>query len=299
MTVCSGTLLAAIAAALVASEQPQTINLWPATPPDETRKLPPERDTTGPDGRLVAGRRVMRIGNVTTPQIMVYPAKPEHSTGAAVVICPGGGHHILAWDLEGTEVAEWLNSIGVTAIVLKYRVPFRHPDRRYLSAVQDAQRAMSIVRSRAREWQVDPQRIGILGFSAGGETAALTAIFQKRLYENVDNTDQTPFRPDFGLLIYSGGLVPRTGSKLHEHVRVTAETTPMFLVHAFDDGVTVHNSLALTAALKDAKVPTELHVFASGGHGYGLRETDAPVTKWPKLAEAWLHQSGFLSDSDK
>ncbi|HUE73938.1 MAG TPA: alpha/beta hydrolase, partial [Pirellulaceae bacterium] len=155
-------LLVASPAGVSAAAEPIRVNLWPAKAPGETREFPPEADQTKPEDRLIAGRRIIKLGNVSTPQLVVYQPPKANNTRAAVVICPGGGHHILAWDLEGTEVAEWLNKIGVTAVVLKYRVPFRDPERRWLAAVQDAQRAMSLVRSRADEWRIDPSRIGIL-----------------------------------------------------------------------------------------------------------------------------------------
>src|SRR5688572_6307731 len=186
-------VLAALVASCVSALEaaPLTLNLWPGNPPGETKTLPPEGDQTKDSDRLVGGRRIIKLGNISTPQIAVYRPSRDKDTGAAVVICPGGGHNILAYDLEGTEVAEWLNTLGVTGIVLKYRVPTRTPtDRRWTAAVQDAQRAMSLVRSKAAEWNLDPKRIGILGFSAGGETAAFTTLFTERLYEPVDAIDQ-------------------------------------------------------------------------------------------------------------
>ncbi|MCS7466999.1 alpha/beta hydrolase [Stieleria sp. ICT_E10.1] len=273
----------------VAAGDPIVLNVWPGMPPGETKTLPAEADQTKPDDKLIAGRRIIKLGNVSTPQIAVYQPPADKSNGTAVVICPGGGHHILAYDLEGTEVAEWLNSIGVTAIVLKYRVPARDPDRRWGAAVQDAQRAMSLVRSRAEEWGIDPARIGICGFSAGGETAGLTALFQEeRQYEAVDKVDQVSIRPDFAMLIYAAGMVEKGTTQLHDYIKVTQDTPPMFFAHAFDDRVSVHNCLTLAGALKEAGVPAELHVYATGGHGYGLRVTDQPVTRWPEQAANWM-----------
>jgi acetyl esterase/lipase len=273
----------------VFAAEPVVLDVWPERPPGETAELPPEADLTKLEDKLIASRRIIKLGNVSTPQIAVYRPEAGKSNGAAVVICPGGGHHILAYDLEGTEVAEWLNSMGVTGIVLKYRVPFRDKDQRWLAAVQDAQRAMSLVRSHAKEWSIDPERIGMCGFSAGGEVAALTSIFlNQRTYDPIDKIDQVSSRPDFTMLIYPGGLVPRGKSLLREDIKVTKQVPPMFFVHAFDDGVSVHNSLSLAAALKEADVPAELHVYATGGHGYGLRPTGEPVTKWPEHAAAWM-----------
>ena len=275
--------------------EPLVMNLWPNSPPGETKELPPEADQTKPDDQLIAGRRVARIGNVSAPQIAVYRPTAEKDTGAAVVICPGGGHHILAYDLEGTEVAEWLNSIGVTGIVLKYRVPFRDPEQRWRAAVQDAQRAMSLVRANAADWKIDPNRIGICGFSAGGETAALTALFDQRQYEPIDQADAHDTRPNFAVLVYTGGITQRNEPALRPHIQVTPEAPPMFLVHAYDDGVSVHNPLLLAVELKKVDVPAELHVYATGGHGYGLRPTEEAVTRWPDRASEWMREHGFLT----
>lgn len=266
---------------------PATIPLWTGKPPgDTTEALEPERDTSGPNGRQVAGKPVIRLGNVTTPALAVF--KPEKPNGASVVICPGGGHHILAWDLEGTEVAEWFNRMGVTAFVLKYRVPFRDKAVRYRAAVQDAQRAISLIRSRAGEWNLDSKRIGILGFSAGGETAALATLLNERLYEATDTTDKQPFRADFAILVYPAYLANKDGTALQSHVTIPKDCPPFLLIHAADDPVTADSSLLLFQALKKAKVSAELHIFASGGHGYGLRPTQEAVTRWPKLAEDWV-----------
>lgn len=281
-----------------AADGPITLNVWPNRPPGEDRKLPPEADQTKESDKLIAGRRIIKLGNVSIPQISVYRPAPGQANGAAVVICPGGGHYILAMDLEGTEVAEWLTSIGVTAIVLKYRVPAATKDRRWVAAVQDAQRTMSIVRHRSKEWGIDPNRIGIGGFSAGGETAALACLLNEQQYEPVDEIDKVSNRPNFGVLLYPGNLVPKGETELHDYIKVTRSAPPMLLVHAFDDPVTVHSSLALATELKKNDVPAELHVFATGGHGYGMRPTEEPVTRWPVQAHAWMKRMGFLSPPD-
>ncbi|MBC8354681.1 MAG: alpha/beta hydrolase [Planctomycetes bacterium] len=277
------------------AERPATANLWPAKPPGETKELPPEADTTKPDANLVAGRRVIRLGNVSTPTMTVYRPKAEIDTGAAVIVCPGGGHHILAYDLEGTEVAEWLTSIGVTGVVLKYRVPAREPEKRWRAAVQDAQRAMSLLRSQADDWGIDPARIGICGFSAGGEAAALTALFgNDRTYDPIDKTDEVSCRPDFAILVYPAYLAEKDESKLREYIHVTEDTPPMFFAHAADDRVTPLSSILLFTELKKAGVGGELHVYSTGGHGYGLRKTDLPVTHWPERCEQWMRASGLI-----
>jgi acetyl esterase/lipase len=281
----------------VAAAEPTIVKLWPGKPPgDEGLKVPPEADLTKPEDKLIAGRRIIKLGNVSEPTLAIFRPAKEKDTGTAVVICPGGGHRILAYDLEGTEVADWLNTLGVTGIVLKYRVPARSKEKTYLAAVQDAQRAMSLTRSRASEWGIDAKRIGILGFSAGGETAALATLFPDRQYSATDDVDKVPSRPDFAVLVYPAYLVEqRDPTKLRDDVRVTKEAPPTFLVHAFDDGVTAENSVVLYLALKKAGVASELHVFDRGGHGYGLRPTEMPVTAWPQRCEEWLKVNKLLA----
>ena len=275
---------------------PTILNIWPGKPPGETKELPPEVDLTKDTDKLIAGKRIIKLGNVSTPQIAVYKPEKSKDTGASVIICPGGGHHILAYDLEGTEVAEWLNTIGVTGIVLKYRVPFRNPDKRWSAAVADAQRAVSLVRSKAAEWNLDPKRIGICGFSAGGETAGLTSLFlEERQYTAADDVDKVSCKPDFAILIYPGGFDTKGQAQIRVKDKVTKDTPPMFLIHAFDDPVTANNSLALAVELKKAGVPTELHIYDAGGHGYGLRLVNTlPITTWPKRCEEWMQRRGLL-----
>ncbi len=279
----------------LSAAEPQTIVLWPAKPPGETKELPPEEDLGRPTDK-VGDRRILRITNVSTPDLRVFRPDPAKDVGVAVIVCPGGGHHVLAYDHEGTEVAEWLNTLGVTGIVLKYRVPFRNPDKRWEAAVQDAQRAISLVRSHAGEWKIDPQRVGILGFSAGGETAGRAALLHAhRQYERIDAVDDVSCRPDFAALIYPGGLEQKGESwKLKEDVRVDASTPPMFLAHAYDDPVPLSNSVGLLMQLKDAKVPGELHVYAKGGHGYGIRKTGHPCNTWPDRCGEWMESMGLL-----
>jgi acetyl esterase/lipase len=183
----------------------------------------------------------------------------------------------------------------VTAFVLKYRVPARSGEQRWRAAVQDAQRAVGIVRSRAGEWKLDPKRIGVCGFSAGGETAGLAAVFgDERKYAALDEADKAPCRPDFAVLIYAGGFYDPEAGKLREHVQIDAQTPPMFFAHAFDDNVPVQNSVLPFLALKQAGVAAELHVYDRGGHGYGLRPTDQPVTRWPERCAEWLRAAGIV-----
>lgn len=271
-------------------------SIWPGKPPGETKELPPEQNVTKPDQKDPGGKPIIRLTNVSIPTVSVYRPAKDRDSGTAVVICPGGGHHILAFNHEGTETAQWLNTLGVTGIVLKYRVPTRTPDgKRWLAAVQDAQRAMSYVRSKAEQWQISPQRIGILGFSAGGETAALTAYLGDRQYEPVDAIDRVSFRPDFAMLIYPAYFEKRgEATKMREDVTITKQAPPTFLVHAWDDPVTVFSSLHIAAGLRQAGVPAELHVYSSGGHGYGMRDTGHNVNSWPARAADWLKENSWL-----
>ena len=271
--------------------------IWHGTPPGKIAAKGEEADTSGPNGRNVAGKPVIRLGNVSQPMITVYPAPADTNTGAAVMVLPGGGYNILAYDLEGTEVCEWLNSIGVTGILLKYRVPKAGSDQRPLEPLQDAQRALGLVRERATEWKIDPTRIGVLGFSAGGNLAArLSTNYQTRAYAPADATDEVSCKPDFALLIYPAYLFDKDSDELiAKDLPVTDQTPPMFLTMSFDDPVNPENILRFSLAMKRVGVPVEAHLFPTGGHGYGLRPTDQAVTHWPTLAETWLKSSGWLS----
>lgn len=214
-----------------------------------------------------------------------------------MLVFPGGGYNILALDLEGTEVCEWLNSIGVTAVLVKYRVPVRKDLPRYAAPLQDAQRAIGITRRHAAEWGIDPNRLGVMGFSAGGHlAAALSNNFDKRTYDPIDESDRTSARPDFAMLIYPAYLTEKAnGDKISAELPVSERTPPTFLLQAEDDGVRVENSLFYYLALKNAKVPAEMHLFSTGGHGYGLRSTEKSVTTWPGRAEQWLNSLGILN----
>ncbi|MDP1563759.1 MAG: alpha/beta hydrolase [Pirellulaceae bacterium] len=271
---------------------PIVLDLWPEKsrgmlPGDPVEfSLPPEQDTSTSESDQVAGRSLIRLGNVTRPQVAVYrPSKPSASR-AAVVICPGGGYHILAYDLEGTEVAEWLTARGITAIVLKYRVPARPGPDRWKAAVIDTQRAISLVRQKAAEWELDPAKIGVLGFSAGAHAAAVTSSEIGRQYEPVDQVDELACRPAFSLLIYPGYLAE--GDQLSPLLAGAGRFPPTFLVHAQDDPVTPLSSLTFATHLQKLGVPAELHLYREGGHGYGLRRTEFPVTRWTEPAEQWL-----------
>lgn len=266
-----------------------TLNLWPHGAPGVAANSPAEADTTTAKDRLIAGKLVIRLGNVSAPTLTVYSPK-EKTTGAAVVVFPGGGYHILAIDLEGTEVCEWLNSVGTTCVLVKYRVPDSGPYPKSSAALQDAQRALGMVRSHATEWHIDPARIGVLGFSAGAHlSAALSTHFDQRLYDPIDEAEKVSCRPDFAVIVYPGYLaLSEQNFAPNAEIHVTSQTPPSFIVQAEDDPVHVENATVYFLVLKNAKVPAELHIYANGGHGYGLRRTELPVTEWPKLVETWL-----------
>ena len=277
-----------------------TLNLWPHGAPGSPADAGPEANTTTAKDRTVAGRPVVRIGNVSTPTLTVFAPK-EKNTGAAVVVFPGGSYRIVAIDLEGTEVCDWLNSINITCVLVKYRVPNTGPYPKSSAALQDAQRALGMVRAHAAEWHIDPHRIGVLGFSAGGHlAAALSTHFDKRLYDPVDADDQVSCRPDFAVIVYPGYIaLAEQNFAPNPEIRVTEQTPQSFIVQAEDDSVHVENSLVYYQALKNSKVPAELHLFANGGHGYGLRRTELPVTRWPDLVQTWLHTVQILSPAQR
>ena len=277
----------------------EPILLWPGTAPGEKDDLGGEKDTSTPDSGKVAGKSVIRLGNVSKPSLTLFRPPKGRDTGAAVVVCPGGGYSILAWDLEGTEVCEWLNSIGVTGVLLKYRVPKRAGQEKHTAALQDAQRAVGLVRHRAKEWGLDPKRVGILGFSAGGHlSAAASTNYEQRTYEPVDDADKESCRPDFTVLIYPAYLtVQKDGDKISPELPVTANTPPTFLAQSQDDGVRVESSVFYYLALKQAKVPVEMHLYPTGGHGYGLRPSEHNVLTWPQRVAEWLRARGTLTSS--
>lgn len=289
-------LLAIAALGSAVAAEPPVFDLWPATPPGETNALPAEKDMTKPGEGLVAGQRVIRLGNVSKPTMTLFRAPQDKDTGAGVIVLPGGGYNILAWDLEGTEVCAWLNSIGVNAVLVKYRVPKRPGLDRHAPALQDAQRAFSLVRSRAGEFGIDPSRLGVLGFSAGGHlSAALSASAATRTYPLVDTADRISCRPDFSVLIYPAYLTLKDqGDKINPETAVTSNTPPAFIAMTQDDPVRVESALFYSVALKQAGVPFELHIYPKGGHGYGLRRNENPVTAWPDRAAEWMRARGLL-----
>lgn len=289
--VVSFLLLTAVDATGPAADAPPTCDVWPGQPPGESGQFGAEKVLD----EHPSPKPVKRVTNVTKPTLTIYRPAKDRDTGAAVVICPGGGYSILAWNLEGVEVADWLNSVGVTAIILKYRVPERPGQPKWAAPLKDAQRAVSLVRSKASEWGIDPKRIGILGFSAGGNVSALACThFDHRSYEAIDEVDQKSCRPDFGILIYPAWLVDEHEDKLTPEFAVNSQTPPMFLAHAGDDHIRPANSAVMYLALRKAGVPAELHVYASGGHGFGLRPTTQPCCTWPQRCEEWMRSQKLL-----
>ena len=254
----------------------QVVPVWPAGKiPLKTSEAPEKVNPSKDD--------IVRLTDVNEPSLTVFLAKDAGQPTPAVMICPGGGYGILAWNHEGTEVAAWLNAQGISAFVLKYRVP-KNRD----AAFCDAQRAMGLIRSKAQAFNIDPKRLGIMGFSAGAHLSVRTSTnFEKRFYEPVDEADALPSRPDFALIIYPAYLHAE-GYAMSPGLPVTAGVPPTFLVQAEDDGPYVDSSLAYFIALKAAKVPAEMHLFPDGGHGYGLRKRGKSTDVWPELAAAWL-----------
>ena len=272
--------------------QSDPVLLFPDGAPGESTKLVEKADT---DGGKTGGETVLRITDVSEPTITVYPASQELASGAAMVVCPGGGYNILAYDLEGDEVCEWLNDLGVTAVLLKYRVPRREGRAKHEAPLQDVQRAIGYVRAHAAEMDIDPERIGVMGFSAGAHLSAMASnSFQKRTYPRVDAADDVSCRPDFCLLVYPAYLDGKD-FQLAPEVKVSSSTPPTLLIQAEDDKAYINSSLFYYYALKEAGVPAWMHLYSQGGHGYGLRDTGAAaVNEWPDRAEDWFREIGVI-----
>ena len=274
------------------------VPIWPGAAPDaQAQSVPGPEYVT--NVLTPKGSRIVWACNVTQPTMTVY-SPAGTNTGIAMVVFPGGGYNALAIDLEGTEICDWLTSRGITAVLLKYRVPLKKVGRYAESplALEDAQRTLGLVRFHAADWHIDPHKIGVIGFSAGGHMVAATSThFDQRLYPAVDAADQESCRPDFAIACYPGHLSDRGDDlTLNPNVPVTVHTPPTFIVQAENDKVDgVEQSLVYYIALKKAGVPVEMHLYAEGGHGFGLRPTKYPVTGWPKLVETWLRTIGMTS----
>jgi acetyl esterase/lipase len=284
------------------AETPLVVDIWPGTAPDESDDIGPERSRLSPklDRKQVeVTDQTKLITAVTKPSIALYRPAAGKTTGTAVLICPGGGYWDLYWQLEGEEVAAWLNSLGVTGVILKYRVPRRpdepkgEPARRPL---QDAQRAISLVRSRAGDWGLDPARIGIIGFSAGGHLASATATsFDRRTYPPIDDIDKISCRPDFAIPVYSGYLKAKDKDELASGLHIPTNAPPFFLVHGGEDIISPpEGSVLMYLALKRANIPAELHIYAGTTHDFGVRKTADPYSMWTDSCAAWLRHQGFL-----
>jgi len=259
------------------SQKMNLVHLWPGKVPGEkTAKHAPviSSDTSN---------NVMRISEVSDPSFIVFEAEPAHRNGAAVLICPGGGYQILAMDLEGYEIAKWLSKAGYTAFILQYRVP-QKPE----GALQDAQRALRLIRSEAANYKIEPDKIGIMGFSAGGSLSARACTrFNEKTYPTVDKADELSSRPSFAMLIYPAYLDNGPNKSLTPELTITSDTPPMYIFQTADDPY-CNSALIMAGALRDAKVPVELHIYPKGGHGYGLRKGSLAAETWTKLAENWL-----------
>jgi acetyl esterase/lipase len=291
-----------LAWSIAAAEKPIVVELWPGKPPDETGKIGAEYVRMSPklDRKQVEVTEPTRmITNVTKPTITIYRPAKDKDTGTAILICPGGGYWNLYWELEGEEVAAWVNSLGVTGIILKYRVPRRpgeperEPARRPL---QDAQRAVSLVRSKAKDWDIDPKRIGMVGFSAGGHLALATATsFEKRTYEPMDDIDKVSCRPDFAILVYPGYLKAKDKDEIAPGLHIPARTPPVFLAHGGADIVSEpEHSVLMYLALRRAGIPAELHIYAGAAHDFGVRPSDQPYSTWTQACAKWLGQQRLL-----
>lgn len=283
------------------------IPIWPeGKMPDAIPVTKPESVTTSDS--LLAGKPVTDVWDVTQPTISIYSPTTKN-TGAAVIVFPGGGFHGLAIDLEGTEICEWLASQGITGILLKYRVPDSgpnwnedckcHVEPKAPTALEDAQRTLGIVRLNAAKWHIDPNKIGVIGFSAGGFMVAdISTHFTKRVYSPIDAADKKSCRPNFAIALYPGHI--RKGDSkefsLNPYLHFTKESPPTFLLQAEDDPVdTIDYSILYYIGLKNAGVPVEMHLYAQGGHGFALRRTQLPITEWPKLVETWLGTIGIIT----
>ncbi len=286
-----------------AAERPLVVELWPGkVADDDSSKIGEEKFIQlMVDGKpyQVFGKPTRWLTNVTKPTLTVYRPMKDKDTGLAMIICPGGGYHNLGWDVEGEEVAEWLNSVGITGIILKYRCPRRPGEDKTEPAkgpLKDAQRAVSLVRGKAKEWGINPDRIGMVGFSAGGHLVGATATnFEKRSYAPVDDLDNISCRPDFAVMLYSGYLKPKDKDELSAGLPVSNKTPPTLLVHASDDKISPpEHSAMMYLALKRAGASAELHIYASGGHGFGVRKSDYPCSTWTDRCLDWLRNQGLL-----
>lgn len=291
-----GVVLAA-QCALAAYEPDEIIDIWPDLAPGETTKntgeVLPRRENENPPATRIAG--------ITQPRLHVFKPPAGKNFGTAVLIFPGGGYNYVVGDKEGSEAAEWLNGLGITAFVVHYRTRPKVNAANaplWLRPVQDGQRALSLVRQRAKEWGLKPDQIGVMGFSAGGQAAALVATrFSPRDYAALDEIDNVSCRPNFCVLVYPWQIADEKIGGLIEAVTVTKATPPTLLVHAHDDGATSLGSVYFYTAMKKLGLPCELHIYESGGHGYGMRPAQGmPIHTWTDRVTDWLKQRKIISE---
>ncbi len=268
----------------VYSQKKELIYLWPGRVPGELKeKLPPSIDTSKKGN-------VFRYSEVTNPGIEVYLPDPITKNESAVIVCPGGGYSILAYDLEGTEIAAWLNKLGFTAFVLQYRIPDKKE-----GALQDVQRAIRIIRGNSQKWNINPEKIGVMGFSAGGSLSArASTLFNKKTYHPIDKADSLSCRPSFTMLIYPAYLDQGANLSLTPELELSKEVPPVFIFQTADDPYG-NSALVMAGALRNAKLPVEMHMLATGGHGYGLRPGKVAAETWPLLAEKWLRLNALIN----
>jgi acetyl esterase/lipase len=305
MRIGTAAIVATMLVALItvhAADFPIVVDLWPDKPPNESAEIGPEKVVMSPSlerKQVEVTNSTRMLTGVSRPTLSIYRVTGKPSAGPAMLICPGGGYWNLYWELEGEEVARWLNSIGVTGIILKYRVPRRPDEPRGEPAgrpLQDAQRAVRVVRQHAQEWGIDPQRIGMIGFSAGGHLAIATGTsFEKPSYESVDDTDRISCRPDFIVAAYSGYLKAKDTDELAASLFIPKGTPPVFLVHGGEDIISPpQHSVVMYLALKRAGVPTELHIYSDTTHDFGVRTNEHASSKWTESCASWMRANGFL-----
>ena len=292
-TLLAVTFVFVLASSAAAADRP-VFAVWPKVAPGEKGDVGPEK--TGSNRG-----NVVRLTNVSKPTLTLYRPSKGKANGCGVIVCPGGGYNILAWNLEGTEVAEWLNTLGVTAVVLKYRVPRRDKLAPHKAPLQDAQRAVRLTRKNAKAWGIDPKRLGILGFSAGGNLTVMAGTnWDRTTYPRMDDADDLSCRPDFMIPIYAAYLADaRNKNKLNPLIRITKKTPPTFLAVSWDDKTRGTDAARMFIALKEAGVRAEVHVYSHGGHGYGLRKSKSPAAVWYEPCGRWLKTMGFLTPAKR
>lgn len=286
-------LVALLLISAMAMAQQSPVLLFPNGAPGETKKL---KQTDDASGDKLAGCPVLRVGNVSEPTLTFYPAPISNNSGVTIIVNPGGGYHILAYNLEGTEICKRFNSYGINCVLVKYRVPKRKGLEKHEAPLQDLQRAIAYTRSHAKEWNIDPNRIGVMGFSAGAHLSAMASTsFNERTYPVVDASDEVSLRPDFCALIYPAYLDGEKFS-ISPELKVTKDTPPTILIQTQDDTNYINSSLFYYYALKDVGVSATMHLYPSGGHGYGLRNTGHTVNEWDHRVLSWLRDIKMIGE---